>query len=382
MSAGGGWHVSEKVRLITNKFGGAAHAVPASHFPRATHIPTHSQRWPYSVRAIPRLSVAELEDEDYAVTATDLLAYDEEQVVAFLKTQDRGGDLIFRVLLVQAALLLPLGIDELHTRLQNVASTRDDSSDLAPSRLQSDSIVSTPPLVAFEKLQRSSLQELIRDGGRPVRSIQQLSYIFAAPMARYEAVLPWLSDFPDSETGAGEIKTHSRGLGDTEVGFSAFLEASKRKYKGMGLKAMVSDPSFDETIRRQWQQMPASQPPESQTFSVYHNALRKDPQKQTAWTDWLEYLSFELSCLEILTLTAESQETEYHQSMRKLLRANQTNGNNAASSSAASDPMQTQQRYLGGKGVNMAKELAAAQADRDASRTSIDDFTRETETYT
>ncbi|KAL9580264.1 MAG: hypothetical protein Q9203_006371 [Teloschistes exilis] len=368
-------------------------AVPASHFPRATHIPTHSQRWPYSVRAIPRLSVAELEDEDYAVTATDLLAYDEEQVVAFLKTQDRGE----RVrdsrciglcqankpfLASQAALLLPLGIDELHTRLQNVASTRDDSSDLAPSRLQSDSIVSTPPLVAFEKLQRSSLQELIRDGGRPVRSIQQLSYIFAAPMARYEAVLPWLSDFPDSETGAGEIKTHSRGLGDTEVGFSAFLEASKRKYKGMGLKAMVSDPSFDETIRRQWQQMPASQPPESQTFSVYHNALRKDPQKQTAWTDWLEYLSFELSCLEILTLTAESQETEYHQSMRKLLRANQTNGNNAASSSAASDPMQTQQRYLGGKGVNMAKELAAAQADRDASRTSIDDFTRETETYT
>lgn len=44
--------------------------------------------------------------------------------------------------------------------------------------------------------------------------------------------------------------------------------------------------------------------------------------------------------------------------------------------------MQTQQRYLGGKGVNMAKELAAAQADRDASRKSIDDFTRETEAYT
>lgn len=242
----------------------------------------------------------------------------------------------------QAALLLLLGIDELHARLQNVASTRDDSPDLAPSRLQSDSIVSTPPLIAVENLEILSLQELIRDGGHPVCSIQQLSHILAAPMARYEVVLPWLSDFPDSETGAGEIKTvisrhfmrwstfrksqwDSRGLGDTEVGFSAFLEASKRKYKGMGLKAMISDPSFDETIRRQWQQMPASQPPESQTFSAYHNAvkirltsyrftpsfqLRKDPQKQTAWTDWLEYLSFELRCLEILTLTAESLETE------------------------------------------------------------------------
>ena len=244
---------------------------------------------------------------------------------------------------------------------------------------------------------------------------QELSHILAAPMARYHAVQSWLSDEPDTETGAGEIKTvfsrqfmrwwdfrksqwDSRGLGNSEVGLSAFLEASKRKYEGMGAKAMVSAPSFDETIRRQWQQMPTSRElPEDQTFSAYSNAvkirlapyrftsplqLRENPQKQTVWTDWLEYLSFELRCLEMLTLAAESLDTEFRQSMGRLLRVKQPDGNNAARNSSASDSTQTRRRSLGGKGVTMAKELAAARADRDASQKSIDDFVRETEAYT
>ena len=313
----------------------------------------------------------------------------------------------------QAALLLPLGIDDLHARLQNVSSPRDYAPDLESSRPQSESIESTPPPVAVENLEISSRQELIQAGGRPVCSIQELSNILAAPMAEYEAVLSWLSDFPDSETGAGEIKTvlsrqfmrwwnfrksqwDSRGLGDSEAGFAAFLEASKRKYEGMGFKAMVSGSSFDETIRRQWELMPASQPPEGQTFSAYHNAvkirltpyhftpslqLRKDPQKQTVWTNWLEYLNFELRCLETFTLTAESLETEYHQSMRKLHRAKQSNAKHVVSSSSAPDSTHSRQRRLGGKGVDMAKELVAARADRDASQKSIDDFIRETEPY-
>lgn len=296
-----------------------------------------------------------------------------------------------------------------------MASTQDGSPDLEPSRPRADSVASTPPLITVNDLEIASRQELIKDGGRPACSIQELSDILAAPMARYEAVLSWLSDDPDSDTGAGEIKTvlsrqfmrwwnfrksqwDSRGLDDTDVGLSAFLEASRRKYEGMGAKAMVSNPSFDETIRRQWQQMPASRRlPEGQTFSAYCNAVKirlaphhftpalrlsKDPQKQTVWTNWLEYLSFELRCLETLTVTAESLEPEYHQRMRRLLRAKQPNENNAASSSTASNPTQARQRPLRGKGVNMAKELAAARADRDASQKSIDDFIRGTEAYT
>lgn len=263
----------------------------------------------------------------------------------------------------------------------------------------------------------SSYQGLTRDGGRPVCSIEELSHILSAPTEEYEAILPWLSDCPDSETGAGELKTvfsrqfmrwwefrksqwDNRGLGDSAAGFAAFLEASKRRWEGAGADAMVSDPSFDETIQRQWQHMPAPQhrPPEGQTFAAYSSAvkarlarhhltpslqLRKDPLKQTARADWLEYLSFEARYLDTLTATAESLEPRYHQSTRTLRETRYPNANNVAGGpAAASDSAKARKPNPGGKGGNMAKELAAARADRDASRKSIDNFLRETEAYT
>ncbi|KAL8858965.1 MAG: hypothetical protein Q9178_004446 [Gyalolechia marmorata] len=319
-----------------------------------------------------------------------------------------------RFLASKAALLLPLRTDDLHARLQKVASRQDGSPDLEPSRSRSKSIASTLPPIDDQDVEVSCRQELIQSGGRPVCSIQELFHISATPTVGYEAVLSWLSDDPDSEDGIGDLKPvftrqfwrwwefrksqwDSRGLGDSEAGFSAFLEAEKRKHLAMGAKATVSQPSFNETTRRLWQYMPASrQLPEGQTFSAHSNAvkirlaphhftkplqLRKDPQKQTIWTDWLEYLSFEIRCLEKLTATAESLEPEYYQSTRRLLRAKQPNGNNAGSSSAAFGSTKPRQHFLGGKGVNMGTELAAARADRDASQKSIDDFIRETRAY-
>ena len=38
------------------------------------------------------MSVAESETEDYTVSATDLLAYDEEHLVHYLERQDCGGE--------------------------------------------------------------------------------------------------------------------------------------------------------------------------------------------------------------------------------------------------------------------------------------------------
>ena len=38
------------------------------------------------------MSVAESETEDYIVSATDLLAYDEEHLVHYLERQDCGGE--------------------------------------------------------------------------------------------------------------------------------------------------------------------------------------------------------------------------------------------------------------------------------------------------
>ncbi|KAL8841972.1 MAG: hypothetical protein Q9176_002909 [Flavoplaca citrina] len=67
--------------------------------------------------------------------------------------------------------------------------------------------------------------------------------------------------------------------------------------------------------------------------------------------------------------------------MRRLLRAKQPNGNKAASSSAAFVSTKPRQYCPGGKGVDMAKELAAARAVWDASQKSIDDFIWETRAY-
>ena len=54
-------------------------------------FPTCPQRWLSSLRATYQMSVAGSEAEDYTVFATDLLAYDEERLVDYLKRQDSGG---------------------------------------------------------------------------------------------------------------------------------------------------------------------------------------------------------------------------------------------------------------------------------------------------
>ncbi len=281
---------------------------------------------------------------------------------------------------------------------------------------------STPPPITIMALEASSHQELIKDGGRPACSIQELSHILAEPMVRYKAILPWLSDDPDSEIGDGEIKTvfsrqfmrwwdfrksqwDNRGIGDGEEGFSVFLEASRRRYEGMGGRAMVSAPSFEQTVRRQWQQKPASrQLPDGPAFPAYREAvkrrlaphhfirplqLKENPRQQTKWTDWLEYLSYEQWWLEKLTAVAEPLEEQYHQASRRLLEAPRcpsreamgSNCTNAARSSAASGSTQTRQRRPA-KNVDLAKKLEAARAALEATNKTIDDFIRETVPYT
>lgn len=63
------------------------------------------------------------------------------------------------------------------------------------------------PPISDMALEISSHHELVNDGGRPVRSIEDLSYILEEPMTRYRAIISWLSDDPDSEIGDGEMKT-------------------------------------------------------------------------------------------------------------------------------------------------------------------------------
>lgn len=237
-------------------------------------------------------------------------------------------------------------------------------------------------------------------------------------MERKDAVMPWLTASPDSDTGAGELKTifsrqfmrwwdfrksqwNNRGLGDSKDGLSAFVEASRRRYESSGAEMMASSPSFSETIERQWHQLPESRrqrpPPEGQTFAAYREAvkirlaphhftlplqLRRDPQKQTGWTDWLEYLNFESRCMEDWIALAESLEPRYQECVRRLRKATQPQAKIVTIDSAALSSTHARTHNSPAKRVNMGKELTAARADRDASQQSIDIFLRETNTYT
>lgn len=228
-----------------------------------------------------------------------------------------------RFLASNAAELLPFSADDLHARLQKVASRQDGSPDVEPSQSPSESIASVPAFDAAQDLEVASRQALIKAGGRPVCSIQELSDIRAAPMAGYEAVLSWLTNDPDSEDGAADLQTvftrqfmrwwdfcksqwDSRGLGDSEAGFSAFLDASRRRYDAVGFKAMVSAPSFNETIRRLWQFMPASrQPPEGQTFSPTVTQSRYASRPTTSPNHCSEEGSTEADCVDQLARVSQ-----------------------------------------------------------------------------
>lgn len=197
----------------------------------------------------------------------------------------------------------------------------------------------------------------------------------------------------------------NRGITDSDEGFAAFLEASRSRWERVGAHRMVSNPSFEETLRRQWEWKPTSrQLPDGQAFPAYKEAverrltsyhftrplqLKMNPRQQTEWTNWLEYLNYEQWWLEMLTAVAESLEEQYHQAWKRLLEAPWcpsreamgSNSTNAASSSTASGFTQTRQRHPGAKTVNLAKELEAARADLDATNKTIDDFIRETASY-
>ncbi|KAI4183685.1 MAG: hypothetical protein LQ346_006262 [Caloplaca aetnensis] len=395
------------------------------------------------------------ESQNSALTATGLLAYDVKQLVRYLKRNgddDGGFDISglvgverlsksrrdklagrLRVALSQlehATASKPLKINELLARLTSVADEQDGSQSpdrgLLPSPAESfESTESTPPPTVMQPkdLEVSSYHELMEDGGRPVCSIPHLSHLLTTPAASYEAVLPWLSDYLDAQIRQEEIKTvfsrqftrwwdfrksqwNNRGIGDNEEGFSAFLEASRSRWRRTGAHAMVSASSFEETIRRQWQQKPASrQLPNGQGFSAYSEAVRrrlrshhftrplqlkKNPHQQTKWTNWLEYLNFEQWWSEALTAVAESMvEEENHQPWKRLLEASRcpsreakgSGGTSAIGSSAALGSTQTRWHPSGAKTDDLTKELEATRADLNATKKMIDDFIRDTASY-
>ncbi|MCJ1448635.1 MAG: hypothetical protein MMC23_009152 [Stictis urceolatum] len=346
-------------------------------------------------------------------TQPTTLQYDESQLVQYLENnkEDKGFNISSLIgvrklskvqredlasKLTRAAQRPELNIDELFTRLTNLASQHDSDTDPKPSRLTPNS---SPPQAVLP-LEISSYHELIEDGGRPVCTIEELSDILREPMARHRAIISWLTDSPDSDDFLGEIQTvfSTQTLRcDSEEGFLRFLEASKRKFQRVeATAAFASNSEFEETFRRLWQGMAAnSQLPDGQAFAAYQDAvnlrlvphcfarrrqLKPNPLQQDVWTDWLEYLNYEQMYLEMLTKKVQSLEQQYYESWKKLLDVTERN-KSAWSSSMATSSMPNRQRPSAKSG-NIDEQLQVAQADRDASNKTIRDFVRETRQYT
>ncbi|KAM3437551.1 hypothetical protein MY4824_003724 [Beauveria thailandica] len=350
--------------------------------------------------------------EDAVVTATELLAYDDAQLARFLKSieTDEGYNLSsvdglkelskaqkddFSDKVDRAVLRIEHQVDELHERLTNLADQLPDSTSFEPRRLSTESPSALPPAPG-EWFENACHAGLIEDGGRPVCSIQELLYIADEPATRYRPIISWLTDEPDTVTGASNIESVfsrqyrrwwlfrksqwiNRGFDEPEEEVSAFIESSRRREVDSGEAFYTRQPEFNEGERRMWQNMPkVRQVPDGQPFSAYRAAvefrlkpyrftrrlqLRKNPHQQDAWTNWLEYLSFEKLTLEQWTAKADFWESQFLSSWRLLAARHWKIISRQHSNATAGRPDR------------------ATKADQDANETAIHDFVKQTERY-
>ncbi|KAM3488338.1 hypothetical protein MY3957_008367 [Beauveria namnaoensis] len=350
--------------------------------------------------------------QDAVVTATELLAYDDAQLALFLKSikTDEGYNLSsvdglkelskaqkdeFSDKVDRALLRIEHQVDELHERLTNLADQLHHSTCSEPRRLPTESPEPLPPIpgVVYENVCHASL---IEDGGRPVCSIQELLHIAEEPATRYRPIISWLTDEADTVTGASNIESVfsrqirqwwlfrksqwiNRGLDEPEEEVSAYIESSRRRELDSGNELVTRETYFNEVERRMWRNMPKiRQVPDRQPFSAYRAAvefrlkpygftrrlqLRKNPHQQDAWTNWLEYLSFEKWFLEQRIAQADSWESQFLSSWRLLAARDFEILSRKHSSATAGRPDR------------------ATKADQDANETAIHNFLQQTKRY-
>ncbi|KAG5975442.1 hypothetical protein E4U55_007670 [Claviceps digitariae] len=294
------------------------------------------------------------ESVEHPRTALDVLFCDMNQLVHFLesnKCHDRidisslSGVMelskeqklkIAERMRIASHLMNPHAInsDDLAARLAKVAEEQNDGNrpevDMPHSPAKwSHSFASTVSPTEPINFEISSYHELVRDGCRPACSIEDLIYIHEEPLTRCERILPWLSADPDSETGQGQIHTVftrqftrwwdfrksqwvNRGDADADMGLSSFCEASARRYRGAGELRLADDCLVEENMRQLWAFKPTGKQisdgdDDNATaykktvtrrlapFKFKHTLrLKEDPSQQSPWTNWLEYVSYEI----------------------------------------------------------------------------------------
>lgn len=373
------------------------------------------------------MPLAQSEQQSVGVTAADLLAYDNRQLDQFLREHDilslQGVLEISKAQRSQLARAIRARLDlhggspgsgqldasELAARLTHVAGEPSRYPLDEPPRSPTESTEHTQSPADTQGYEDLCRQELVADGGHPiVGTAQELLQMCAQPKISCHAILAWLSDEPDTETGARELTTFfSRQLerwwdfrksqwkhraasngdgGSGEEAFPAYLGAKTRIYERSGATRLVSSDSFKETIWRQWQTLRAFQQlPEKQSFSSYRDAvqmrigryqfkrglqLKKDVHQQDSWTTLLEYLNYESWYWEQLTAKAELLEPAFFAS-RILLSGVETDSTSPTSNG----------RHFATKASSLDEKLAAAQADRDACRNMINAIRRAVRPY-
>ncbi|KAM3563291.1 hypothetical protein MY1884_001336 [Beauveria asiatica] len=350
--------------------------------------------------------------QDAIVTATELLAYDDAQLALFLKSikTDNGYDLSsvdgflefskaqkdeFSDKVERALLRIEHQVDELHERLANLADQPHDSTTFEPRRLTTES--PSPPLrVPHKSLEDACYDGLIEAGCRPVCSIQERNHITAEPATRYHPVISWLTDDADTATRARQVRSVfsrqfrqwwffrksqwvNRGFDESEEELSVYLESHRRIAVDSGNERWTHASDFEYVERAIWKDLPkARQLPDGQSFSAYRAAvefrlkpygfkrrlqLRKNPHQQDAWTNWLEYLSFEKWILEHSTATADSLDSAFLSSWRLL---------------AARDVEIIERQH---SNAMAGRPDRATKAEQDANETAIHDFIQQTKLY-
>ncbi|KAI0097188.1 hypothetical protein GGR51DRAFT_541692 [Nemania sp. FL0031] len=256
--------------------------------------------------------------------------------------------------------------DELMQRLTNLADAddRDGSPSwrprLSPASSQTSTILAPGAYDETDEEDRWRAdvthvrRELLADGSRPICSVEHLFSLMHTPTSNLKHLSPWFTNYHDSpsvrETQLGNVlheqydrwwefrksQWYNRRQGNSEAAPRAYIEAQRRgvwEIVGGNLRSERFYGRVDKDSRQQWDWMPIQLQLPGQPFPAYIAAverrlrpyrfthpieLKKDPRQQTKWTDWLEYLSYELWCYEELVAAVQPLEKKFNKSLTKL----------------------------------------------------------------
>ena len=191
----------------------------------------------------------------------------------------------------------------------------------------------------------------MKAGGRPVISIELLFSTSKDAAVDKKSLEPWLNDktsgsqdgdvpsvfseqLEDWESFRHKWQWDNRGKIASEEGFSAFFESIKKKYLHQGETKWVSNPSFEETIRRVWEyESRFWEQSGKDGFTAYARAVEKrllshkftqsfqlaeDPRRQDAKTTWVEYLNYNYWWQDRHAAKMKTVEPRYRQAWNEL----------------------------------------------------------------